>query len=597
MPKIQVLSQHIANRIAAGEVVERPASVVKELVENSIDAGADRISIEIEDGGLRFISVADNGSGIPSEDCTTAFLRHATSKISTSEDLEAIDTLGFRGEALASIASVAEVTLISSTNNSGIGARVCVDNGILGVKEECSCAKGTTIKVENLFLKVPARLKFVKSSRTEAGYVGDYVARAIMAHPNISIKYVSNGKVVYESVGDGDLKNAILCVYGVDVFNHLLPVSLDNGYMRIDGYVGDLDISRPNRNYQSFYINNRYIKSSALSGAVSRAYETKLTIGRFPVAIIKIQLSNREVDVNVHPAKIEVRFTDERRVCSCIFAACHNALSEQPVQNISPKPFQFHATMGKLDSGNFYRGESNITPSIEWSEHRLNEPSFGSAYALGRVDSPYREKAAPHFEYGAPLTMPRDDYKIIGCVFSTYWLVECNGELYVIDQHAAHERLLYEKLSSMEILISSQRLIAPKKLTLSASDYSLLTEKHELFEQIGFAWLNTGDMNTIEITFLPQLNGKLLDESHLFDCIGLIAEQDKDASLDLCRERLIQRSCKKAVKAGDILSHAEVEALMEEYSTKGVPLTCPHGRPVIIRITKHELERMFKRIQ
>ncbi len=311
---IKVLPPALANQIAAGEVVERPASVVKELVENALDACATAITVDITDGGLSSIRVTDNGSGILPEDCPTAFLRHATSKISTQEDLTAIGTLGFRGEALASIGAVSQVTMTTRVQGGEWGTRIVFDNGKLVSNEACSCVFGTTIQVDNLFAKVPARLKFMRSARSEAGYIGDFMARAILGRPDIAFRFLSNGKCVYETYGDGKLKNAIFCVYGAQITDRLLPVLLDNGYVRIEGFVGNQEVSRPNRSMETLFVNGRYIRSIGLFSAIQKAYDTRMMAGRYPFALLNITIAKEEVDVKVHPAKTEVRFVDQPRV-------------------------------------------------------------------------------------------------------------------------------------------------------------------------------------------------------------------------------------------------------------------------------------------
>ena len=314
MARIRVLAPHVANQIAAGEVVERPASVVKELVENALDAGAQHITIEIENGGTDLIRVSDDGQGIPQEDCRTAFLRHATSKIAAADDLTHITTLGFRGEALASIASVSEVTLRTRTASEEQGTLLRVAHGEVLEEAPCACVQGTTLEVRGLFANVPARLKFLKSIRTETGYVSDYVSRMIMAVPSVSFHLLNNGRTVYQSYGDGQLKNALLCVYGASVLSNLREVAFDDGYLSIAGFAGTEALARPNRLQQSFFLNGRYIRSYALSAALQRAYDTRLMTGRFPFAVLALRIAGGEVDVNVHPTKLEVRFVDEQRV-------------------------------------------------------------------------------------------------------------------------------------------------------------------------------------------------------------------------------------------------------------------------------------------
>ena len=330
MAQIHVLSPHVANQIAAGEVVERPASVVKELVENALDAGARSITVELVNGGLDLIRVSDDGKGIAPEDCRTAFLRHATSKIATSEDLTHIVTLGFRGEALASIAAVAEVTMRTRMKDAECGTLLRISAGEVQEEAPCACTAGTTLEVRNLFANVPARLKFLKTVRTEAGYVGDYVSRMIMAVPSAAFHFVHNGKTVYRSFGDGKLQNAMLCVYGAEILPHLREVAFDDGYLAIHGYVGTEQLSRPNRLQQSFFLNGRYIRSYSLSSALQRAFDTRMMVGRFPFAVLAMRIAGSEVDVNVHPSKMEVRFVDEQRVIRSVTAACHRSLLLAP---------------------------------------------------------------------------------------------------------------------------------------------------------------------------------------------------------------------------------------------------------------------------
>lgn len=595
MPKIQVLSQHVANQIAAGEVVERPASVVKELVENSIDAAATSITVEIEDGGTSTIIVTDNGSGIPKDECKTAFLRHATSKISTSAELFSIRTLGFRGEALASIAAVSEVAITTKTANSDLGSRLHIDTGVFGEIEAVASNIGTTIVVKNLFANVPARLKFQKSSRTEAGYIGDYMARAILAHPDIAFRYVSNGKTVYETTGDWSLQNAIFCVYGSEVVNNLLPIAFDNGYIKVDGYIGNLELAKPNRTYQSIYVNGRYIKSTPISFTLSRAYDTRLMGGKFPLAVLKIQIAYQEVDVNVHPAKTEVRFTDEHRVTSCIYAACTNALGQLETMQKTPALVQSDARIPQSTysphapskTEKFQGGATVVTKNA----HSMNE----AAYSPLRAKSYYETIDSLRREYQPSSLLPdTEKMRIIGCAFSTYWIVEWESSLYIVDQHAAHERILYEKLTSRAVEFASQQLLYPQELVLSASDFERLQAIKKEMQTFGFAW-NDVSNNKIAIKAVPQLNGRALDQRYLYDCIEIFASESKSPSLELCQEKMMQCACKHAVKGGDVLSQGEIYSLLKTFSDNNIPLTCPHGRPVIIRLSKSDLERMFKR--
>lgn len=590
MPKIQVLSQHVANQIAAGEVVERPASVVKELVENSIDAGATFVSVEIEEGGTASIIVSDNGSGIPKDECKAAFLRHATSKIKSADDLYSISTLGFRGEALASIASVSDVEMCTKTRDTDCGTRLAVSNGVFGELTDTACNDGTTISVRNLFLNIPARLKFLKTSRTEAGYIGDYMARAILAHPNIEFRYISSGRNVYQTAGDGDLLKAIYSVYGPETAENLLPLNYDNGFIKIEGYIGNPDLAKPNRTYQSIFINGRYIKSSSLSYTLSRAYETKLMTGRFPFAIVKITISSKEVDVNVHPTKMEVRFTDDNRVNSCVYSACIEALSKLdfvPLPTTNPIPYENPTAYNQ-----------SFDQKIQYTPERGTAAGFKEpAYNAVRADRFF--ESIDNIRRSIPQTslLPDvTDMKIIGCAFSTFWLVEWRDTLYIIDQHAAHERVLYNKLVNKETTFSSQQLLIPRSMTVIPSDFERLEAYKEQLEKLGFTWENA-ETNRIRIKSVPQLNGRVFDERYLYDCIELIASEKENISKELMNEKLIQCACKHAIKGGDVITQDELFALLLEFSEHGIPLTCPHGRPVIVRLGKTDLEKMFKRVQ
>lgn len=635
MPKIHVLSQHIANQIAAGEVVERPASVVKELVENSIDAGARHITIDITDGGIGQIVVADDGSGIEEEDCKTAFLRHATSKLSTASQLDSIQTLGFRGEALASIASVTEVELTTRTAHNKVGTRLKINNGVFSDTEQIACNKGTVFKVNNLFLNTPARLKFLKSARTEAGYVSDFVARAILANSDVAISYSSNGRLIYSSSGSGRLDEAILCVYGVDVANSLIPISFDNGYIQIEGFIGTSEITKPNRSYQSFFVNDRYIKSSALSFAMSRAYDTRLTHGRFPFGILKIRLAYQEVDVNVHPAKTEIRFIDEWRVSSSVFVACQQALQQgqtvdanigaDRVGACASTDFDNIGTAFDSDHGvgdrsralgsrieypsdspaeaSYSKKELNITQPSEPRGYANTDNRLASNTAFERITlhspTPNHEVSQRYYSIldgcrSQNNLFNSNNFSVIGCAFNAYWLVQWNDGIYFIDQHAAHERLLYERLCNNTVPFGSQKLLFAKELTMLQSDLELLEQHEAIISGMGFEW-DVLEGTKISLKAIPQLNGKILDENYLYDCVEIAASGE--STLSVYREKMMQSACKHAVKAGDRLSELEINHLMTVIGKEGIPLTCPHGRPIVFKMDKSEIEKRFLRIQ
>ena len=620
MASIHVLQPNIANQIAAGEVVERPASVVKELVENAIDAGATAVTVEIENGGVRSIRITDNGCGIPKEECRTAFLRHATSKISSVEDLNCLMTLGFRGEALASIASVGRVTMITRTSDSDVGTRLVIENGEVLQEEESSCVCGTTIIVEALFASVPARLKFLKSPRTEAGYIGDYMARIILARPDISFRYVSDTRTVYETYGDGDLFNCLYCVYGKTISEKVVPVSFDNGYIKIAGYLGLPEISRSNRTYQTLLLNGRYIRSISVAASVLSAFDTRLMIGRFPFFVLSVTMSPAEFDVNVHPTKLEVRFADEQRVCGAIHTACKQALAssvrhvESALDTVFPK------------DARFVSNESHDAPSAssslgEFEERpfRRNNVSSPFAHMAGRGEAPIpntfphvqslsNNASVPSFRvprYDIPINPePRSfeeslltdtEYRVIGCAFNTYWIVEREGNLFLIDQHAAHERALFDRLSAREISLASQSLLVPREVTLTPSESDTLEAFLQEIEELGFSFDDKGGLNRM-VTCVPVLNGIQLTEEYLHEVLEALVSYGSGSARHLVNEKLMQTACKHAIKGGDPVTLEEIDGLLSSYLRGESSLTCPHGRPVIIRITKSELEKMFRRI-
>ena len=632
---IKVLPPALANQIAAGEVVERPASVVKELVENALDAGATAITVEITDGGLSTIRVTDNGSGIPPEDCPTAFLRHATSKISTQEDLTAIGTLGFRGEALASIGAVSLVTMTTRVAGGEWGTRVVFDNGKLLSNEACSCVFGTTIQVDNLFAKVPARLKFMRSARSEAGYIGDFMARAILGRPDIAFRFLSNGKTVYETYGDGKLKNAVFCIYGAEVTDRLLPVLLDNGYVRIEGFVGNQEISRPNRSMETLFVNGRYIRSVGLFSAIQKAYDTRMMAGRYPFALLNITIAKEEVDVNVHPAKTEVRFVDQPRVEYAVTAACAQALRQPVIPQVKlPQPLKqpILETEKKLDTKAFSaetpyeqlkKQEKPVTNFVEEYKKQIEIPprSVLKENSIGFTYNTFPKKEAVETEETKKSTvevfavagsrkqepvyeakkaeqnaLPLDfAVNIIGCAFNTYWIVQHEDDLYLIDQHAAHERRLYEELNSREVAAAAQELLVPQLITLQPREFELVTEWQEELEELGYRFERVGALS-LNLTAVPVLNGIVFSGDSLHEAINAIGEAGKGAKKALVREKLIYASCKHAVKGGEPLHKEEIVSLLKTYVEQGIPLTCPHGRPVVARLSKRDMEKMFKRI-
>ncbi len=602
MPKVHVLPPRIANQIAAGEVVERPSSVVKELVENAIDAGATAITIEIENGGLDSIRIIDNGSGIADEDCETAFLRHATSKISTANDLFAIRSLGFRGEALASIAAVARVSLQTQTESDDLGTLIRYEGGDMVEHKRTAGTRGTTIEVRSLFYNVPARLKFVKSSRAESAAIGDYIARLILSVPQIAIHFVNGGKTVYRSTGNGSANDALLCVYGVSVERQICPVSFDDGYLKITGYVGVPDLARANRSGQTILLNGRIIRSNALSNALSRSFDTRVLIGRFPFAVLYLNIAYAEVDVNVHPSKLEVRFSDEQRVTRSVVVACSEALIRSYVPTI-----EMHREDPQTqESQTFHIPEEatrvDLRAPISHPNNTLRESGYASQpprvpmyrFPARETEERQHTETAPAFlsKPSEPLSEP---FHIIGCAFDTYWYVQQGEFIFCIDQHAAHERLLYDALLTRRAAIVSQTLFLPEDVRLLPTESDVfLTNKEEL-ERFGFVF---SDANETSVTLLavPQINGTALKAEFLHDVLEFLSENDEVRTNDWFRDAIAQSACKHAVKAGERLSHEEIRQLLERITEQDALLTCPHGRPVAVRFTKTDIEKMFKRV-
>ena len=645
MKRINVLAPNIANKIAAGEVVERPASVVKELIENSIDAGSNAITVEIMNGGISYIRITDNGSGIDENDVETAFLRHATSKLSAADDLSHIETLGFRGEALASIAAVSKVKMRTRTQAAEYGTMICIEGGVVTAKEPSGCPCGTTIEVSELFFNVPARLKFLKSPRSEAALIGDYVMRLILSNPSVSIKFINNGKTIYQSAGDGSLENAVFCVYGTEVTANLFPVNYDDGYLKLTGYVGSESLARNSRSQQSLFVNHRYIKSATVSYSVQRAFDTRLMHGKFPFFILDMLVSSYEIDVNVHPNKLEIRFKDDQRIGNSVLRAVNAAIDYLPFDNASgaepvlkseaPKPEKLYSLFeNKHDGDNksfelsresaFNSGdkstyvvysndkETNVpfisdnTDSVSRvvlhdrgnsSMPAFNFPSVQEVSDSGSIpvfSANNDKKRSPEISKPEQILLCDSPYTVIGAAFDTYIIVQQQDNLFLIDQHAAHERMLYEKLIKDELRFDSQILLVPERITLDPVQYEILCENLERFTELGFS-VQPLNGTMIRIDAVPSMVSSNA-AGFISDAVSVIADAGSVSELDLVRSKLIQTACKKALKAGDRLEKEEIYEIIEAYKNGATPMTCPHGRPVIISITKTDLQKKFKRI-
>ena len=642
MKRIKVLSTLVSNQIAAGEVIERPASVVKELVENAIDAMSKSVTVETSGGGIEYIRVADNGGGINADDVRTAFMRHATSKISESTDLERIGTLGFRGEALASIASVARVSIKTRTHGNDYGTLFVIEGGEEKELSQCGCPEGTTVEIRDLFFNVPARLKFLKNPRSESAYIADYIARMIMARPNVAFTLIQNGNTVYKSAGDGNLFNAIYAVYGSGVIDNLRRLSYDDGYIKITGYVGTETLSQSTRAKQSFVVNGRYIKSQKLSYAVQRAFETRIMKGKFPFIVLNIAISSHEIDVNVHPNKLDVRFKNEERVCNSVTktvlaALVNTGIADANIEKTSIKTAINKASNAKVQTSKIVGHSTDIASNsrifkederIIWGNMLSAErPSTLSEYSVSNLRACYRSESNrdelnPFPARAADMgeseeTVPtvfikkravsaeqtqinetlleKEKFEVKGCLFDTYWIIEQGNTVFFLDQHAAHERKLYNEYINVPEKPKSQVLLVPQTVKLDAREYDTLINNLSELETIGFDIEDFGAM-TISVRAVPAFIDSLHIGSFISDAVAAIRSFGKKAQSELLRASLIQSACKHAIKAGQRISDEEIQALLEYYSANGAPLTCPHGRPVMVKMTKKDFEKMFKRV-
>lgn len=638
MGKIHILDTEVSEKIAAGEVVERPASVIKELIENSIDAGATLITVEIKKGGITYMRVSDNGSGMSSEDAKICFLRHATSKIQKSSDLDAIYTLGFRGEALASIGAVSNVSLYTKRIEDKSGVCVTCRGGEILSSDEAGVPDGTSICVENLFFNTPARLKFLKKDATESGYITDIITRCIFAHPEISFKLIIDGKEKLFSAGDSSLKNAIYSVYGKDYANGTIEVDYEADGIRVTGLVGKGNISRPKRNYQSFFVNRRYITSKTLIGALENAYKNQIMIGKFPMAVLNIEINPSLIDINVHPTKLEVKFSDEKMIYNAVYYGTKNALyaipnvpkiermggefkRDTPKEQLNlsdladalPKnmtkrpetpeynPRVNHFLKNDADKPKKETAVKYTAPKIKPDFIKPKPPKNTEIPNTVRVASPEAEKKElipRDTEIQQDETVFVDEYfEIVGQVFNSYIIAEKGNEMMIIDQHAAHERLKYEELKReiAEKQPMSQLLIEPVIVNVTGGEMSAYRDNKTLFEKMGFESEEFGD-DAIIIRSVPG-------EVEMGEVEPLVLElvaQGEEFRGELMTEKyerlLYTVACKGAVKANMAMGMQEMEALVRNVLRLKNINTCPHGRPIVVTMSKKEMEKEFKRI-
>ena len=672
MRKIAVLDQQTIDKIAAGEVVERPSSIVKELVENAIDAGATAVTVEITDGGKKMIRITDNGGGMERDQVPLAFLRHATSKIEKVEDLANIASLGFRGEALSSIAAVAQVELITKTPSALSGVRYVINGGVEQSLEDMGAPEGTTFLVRNLFYNTPARSKFLKSDSTEANYVGTLMEQLALSHPEISFKYIQNKQVKLHTSGNYNIKDVIYNIYGRDITKALLEISCENDFMKIEGFVGKPEISRGNRTFENYYINGRFVKNRIIAKAIEDAYKGFLMQHKFPFVSLHIQMEGNDLDVNVHPSKMEVRFARGPEVYDAIYEVIHKALTQREmIQNVPfgreesvkkqqpaikpgdvPEPFETRRRAEALEYSTrtentvarvsehpipargtitmaeqavreqqIYQTKDPFTKAEEQLfKETLNdkkdrtcstrqpesiEKTIKETIKENTVEksakSDYHPVSRPQqlelFEEKLLAPESRSRHKLIGQIFDTYWLVQFEDKFFIIDQHAAHEKIYYERFVKRfrEQTIESQYLSPPLIVSLNLQEESLLKANRKYFEDFGFEIEPFGGKEYCINAVPANLYGLEEEELFLEMLDNLASEKDKDP-LGIFASRLATMACKAAVKGNHQMSTQEADALIDELLTLDNPYHCPHGRPTIISMTKTELEKKFKRI-
>lgn len=653
MTNIQVLDQITIDKIAAGEVIERPASVVKELVENAIDAGATAVTVEIKEGGISFIRITDNGCGIPREEIALAFLRHSTSKIRTVEDLTTVASLGFRGEALSSIAAIAQVELITKTKDALLGSRYVIEGGVEKKLEDAGAKDGSTFLIHNIFYNTPARRKFLKTAMTEASHVHELMIRLALSHPEVSFEFITNNQPKLHTSGNGKLKDVIYQLFGREIAMNLLEIDEAFAGIKINGYIGKPLISRGNRNYENYYINGRYVKSNIIAKAIEDAYKDFTMQHKYPFTVLHFVMDGNDLDVNVHPTKMELRFSKQQEVYNFVYQAVKNALSEreliprveipearkpevpqavtkqesvaitsvrpqshtQPVKaeeknldyfmkKMQERVTSYHNQMSQAevkDLHDVHREKEQvdrIREAVNYNKTSMSIPSVAQKEETNTPVTSQKEKQLDLFEEKLLSKESVIEHKIIGQVFDTYWLVEFNEQLYIIDQHAAHERVLYEKtLHGMkERDYTSQYLSPPIILNLSMQEENVLKEHMDTFSNIGFEIEAFGEASYAVRAIPDNLFGIAKKELLIEMLDSLVEGIHSSVAPDMIAEKVASMSCKAAVKGNSKLSAAEVEVLIGELLKLDNPYHCPHGRPTIIAMTKRELEKKFKRI-
>lgn len=658
MPKINVLPKSVAELIAAGEVVERPSSAVKELVENSIDAGASSVTVEIKNGGVRYIRVTDDGCGIHRDDVRTAFVSHATSKISSGEDLDAIFTLGFRGEALPSVAAVSRLSMLTKTKDELTGTVIEIEGGEEVSFDDAGCPDGTTVIIRDLFYNTPARMKFLKKDMTEGTYVSDVVSKAAISHPEIRFSFIKDGKQVLSTPGNGDLKSAVFSIFGKEVSEALIPCEYEYKSIKISGFISRPLSNRPNRNMQYCFVNGRYVRMPVAAAALDEAYKNRIMVGKFPMCFLFVEIPAGKTDVNVHPAKTEIRFSEDTSVFESVFYAAKSALNYgdtlRPEVKLKDKkdvtakktPDVTQLSFGESEKNNRREDFQNnkYEPPFK-TDNRENKIPSGPIHAVFKDTSGVfmntrseeeiksaNSESSKAFSSDLPAAVPRSKldiaadcdektenvsiksenvpekekfsevprpttlgFRIVGEIFRTYILVEEGTKLLIIDKHAAHERMIFNKISQTGFSEDSQLLLAPVSVTLSGKEYAAVTENLEVFSKGGFLVEDFGG-GTVIVRECPVT----LTKEDIVSVITEMAGELLKGNMKPVPEKLTwlyhSAACRAAIKAGDELKPEETEAFIGQLLSDESIRYCPHGRPVMYELTKHEIEKQFGRI-
>lgn len=617
MPNIAILNQETIDKIAAGEVVERPCSVVKELVENAIDAGSTAITVEIKEGGISFIRITDNGCGIERDQVAVAFYRHSTSKIRSAEDLLTVKSLGFRGEALSSISAVARVELITKTYDELTGTRYVIEGSKELSNEEIGAPDGTTFIVKDLFYNVPARRKFLKTAQTEGSYISDMVEKLALSHPDISFKFINNNQTKLHTSGNGNRKDIIYHIFGREISSSLLEVKHECEYFKVEGFIGKPVITRGNRNYENYFINGRYVKSNILSRAIEEAYKSFLMQHQYPFTVLYFTFFS-ELDVNVHPTKMELRFDNNNEIyvelCDTIYAILSHKemIPEVPVDSTPapkkivheykepiPEPFEKRRIneVRAAESRSVYgQSVTSAVKNYSATEPAAKAPETSTAYEPAQVVTGTQQTLGDYDKVFLTESSKKQ-FSIIGQLFKTYWLIEFEDKLYIIDQHAAHEKVLYEKtmarLANKDF--TSQRISPPIVMTLDARESEMLEKYRPQIEQFGYEVEHFGGKEYM-ISAIPD-NLFNIDMKDLFiEMLDDFSNSTGRQTPDIITEKVASMSCKAAVKGNDKLTLPEINKLIDDLLSLDNPYNCPHGRPTIISMSKYEIEKKFKRI-